>query len=166
VTDSENTSDSATRTGGDVLARLSTEMVKLQKQYWGKGPDSAKAYVMDDLLLIVMRGGMTVAEKSMLQADRPDSVRATRQEFENLMAERLTGMVEDVTGRKVLTYQSQILFDPDLVAELFVFDKSATAPARATAKGQLDGEPVGEVEGAQVQVDEDDEDAGGRPQRS
>ena len=146
------------------MLRLSTEMVKLQKQYWGKGPDSAKAYVMDDLLLITMRGGLTVAEKTMLKADRPDSVRATRQEFENLMAERLTGMVEEVTGRKVLTYQSQILFDPDLVVELFVFDKDASAPARATAKGQLDDEAIGEVLGDQVQIDDTDEGGGGRPQ--
>jgi uncharacterized protein YbcI len=138
--------------------------VKLQKQYWGKGPESAKAYVMDDLLLIVMRGGMTVAEKTMLQADHPDSVRATRQEFENLMAERLTDMVEDVTGRKVLTYQSQILFDPDLVVELFVFDKNASAPARATARGQLGGESIGEVQGDQVQIARDDQGVGGRPQ--
>lgn len=28
------------------------------------------------------------------------------------MSERLTDMIEDVTGRKVLTYQPQVLFEP------------------------------------------------------
>jgi uncharacterized protein YbcI len=164
VTDTESTAGhSDTRPGGEVLLRLSTEMVKLQKEYWGKGPESAKAYVMDDILLIAMRGGLTVAEKTMLKADRPDSVRATRQEFQNLMADRLTGMVEDVTGRKVLTYQSQVLFDPNLVVELFVFDKNAPAPARATAEGQLDDEPIGEVRGDDVEIAAPDND-GSRPQ--
>lgn len=32
-------------------------------------------------------------------------------EFENEMSERLTDMIEDVTGRKVLTYQPQVLFE-------------------------------------------------------
>lgn len=32
-------------------------------------------------------------------------------------------MVEAVTARKVLTYQSQIMFNPDVVIEIFVFDR-------------------------------------------
>lgn len=143
---------------GETLERLATEMVLLQKQYWGRGPESAKAYAMDDLLFIVMRGGTTTAERTMLESGRADSVRATRQEFENDMAERLTGMVQDVTGRKVLTYQSQILFDPEMVVELFVFDKNAPAPARATAEGQLGDESVGQVRGEDVEVDDGDSD--------
>ena len=158
MADSENETTRRGREPGETLAQLATEMVLLQKQYWGRGPESAKAYAMDDLLFIVMRGGATTAERTMLESGRQDSVRATRQEFENDMAERLTGMVEDVTGRKVLNYQSQILFDPDLVVELFVFDKNATAPARATAEGQLDDDPVGEVHGEDVKVDGGDTD--------
>lgn len=146
------------KTAGETLERLATEMVLAQKQYWGRGPDSAKAYVMDDLLFIVMRGGSTTAERTMLDAGREDSVRATRQEFENDMAERLTDMVQDVTGRKVLTYQSQMLLDPDMVVELFVFDKDAPAPARATAEGQMGDGSVGEVRGTDVEAGDDDTD--------
>jgi len=155
MVDPQNENAHEGREPGETLAQLSTEMVRLQKQYWGRGPESAKAYAMDDLLFIVMRGGATTAERTMLESGREDSVRRTRQEFENDMAERLTDMVEDVTGRKVLTYQSQILFDPDLVVELFVFDKNAPAPARATAEGQLGDDPVGEVLGKDVGGDGD-----------
>jgi len=54
------------------------------------------------------------------------------------MTERLTTMIEDITGRKVLTYQSQILFDPEIVIEMFVFDKAidADAPVSAEATDQ------------------------------
>jgi uncharacterized protein YbcI len=38
----------------------------------------------------------------------------------------LTRMIERVTGRRVVTYQSQVLFDPNLTIEIFVFDDSAT----------------------------------------
>jgi uncharacterized protein YbcI len=31
------------------------------------GPTTAKSYIFDDLLLIVMRGGFTTAERTMLE---------------------------------------------------------------------------------------------------
>ncbi len=54
-----------------------------------------------------------------------------------------------MTGRKVLTYQSQVLFDPHIVTELFVFDRAAkggSAEIVATAQGQLRGRPHGKVD--------------------
>jgi uncharacterized protein YbcI len=123
--------------GRDLLARISNEMVRAQKQFFGKGPSEAKSYMLDDFLLIVMRGGLTTAEKTMLEFGQPDQVRRFRQLFENEMTERLTGMVERLTGRNVLTYQSQIMFDPDLVIEMFVFDNAVPEAGRAaTAEGQ------------------------------
>jgi uncharacterized protein YbcI len=130
--------------GDSLLARISNEMVRAQKQFFGKGPTEAKSYLLDDLLIIVMRGGMTTAEKTMLEFGRQDQVREFRQLFENEMTERLTGMIEDLTDRKVLTYQSQVMFDPDIVVEMFVFDSSAPASDRAaTAEGQLHDSGIG-----------------------
>jgi uncharacterized protein YbcI len=107
-----------------LLRRISTQMAAMQKEAFGKGPIGAKSYLFDDLLLIVMREGLTVAEKTMLGFGRQDLVREFRQQFENEMTTRIVGMVEDVTDRKVLTYQSQVMFDPDVIVELFVFDRA------------------------------------------
>jgi len=132
--------------GQGLLARLSNEMVRAQKQFFGKGPTGAKSYLLDDLLIIVMRGGLTTAEKTMLEFGQPDQVRQFRQLFENEMTERLTGMVEELTGRKVLTYQSQVMFEPDVVVEMFVFDSDAEPDDRgATAEGQLRDDATGEA---------------------
>ena len=135
--------------GGRLLARISNEFVTMLKEYWGLGPVQAKSYMMDDLLLIVMRGGMTTAERTMLDFGQHDLVRSFRQTFENEMTQKLTGQIEELTGRKVLTYQSQVLFDPFVVAELFVFEEKASAGSEeivATAKGQLRDQPHGEVQ--------------------
>lgn len=132
--------------GQGLLARLSNEMVRAQKRFFGKGPTEAKSYMLDDFLLIVMRGGLTAAEKTMLEFGRPDQVRQFRQLFENEMTERLTSMVEELTGRKVVTYQSQVMFDPDIVVEMFVFDSAGRADDRAaTADGQLREDDSGEA---------------------
>ena len=139
--------DSAEAFEGDgqgLLARISNEMVRAQKKFFGKGPTEAKSYLVDDLLFIVMRGGMTTAEKTMLQFGQQDQVRQFRQLFENEMTQRLTDMIERLTGRKVLTYQSQVLFEPDIVVEMFVFDSQANAQDRAaTAEGQTQDDTIG-----------------------
>jgi uncharacterized protein YbcI len=132
--------------GGTLLSRLSNEMVRAQKEFFGKGPTQAKSYILDDMLIIVMRGGFTTAERTMLDFGHPDLVRQFRQLFENEMTGRLTGMVEELTGRKVATYQSQVMFDPDVVVEMFVFDELAAAePRAATAAGQLEEDGTGEA---------------------
>lgn len=105
-----------------VLARLSAEMVRAQKEAFGRGPERTTSYLVDDMLFIVMRGGITTAERTMLDAGRTDLVRRFRQVFENDMTTRMTGMVEELTGRSVVTYQSLVMFDPDTVVEIFVFD--------------------------------------------
>ena len=133
-------------TGGELLQELARNMVSAQREFFGKGPESAKAHIIDDLLFIVMRGSLTVAEHTMIDFDRPDEVRRFRQIFENEMAAKLTGMVEDLTGRKVVNYQSQIMFDPDVVVEMFVFDRDARQEDRdATAHGQLADDDTGEA---------------------
>ncbi|MDX6621796.1 MAG: hypothetical protein QOK36_4182 [Gaiellales bacterium] len=119
-----------------LLSRLSTSMGAMQKAAFGKGPVSTKSYMFDDMLLIVMREGLTQAEQTMLDFGRHDLVREFRQQFENEMTRRIVDMIEELTERKVLTYQSQVMFDPHVVVEMFVFDNSlemhfATAEARA-----------------------------------
>jgi len=130
--------------GHSLLLKISNAMVRVQKEYFGKGPTQAKSYMLDDFLLIIMRGGVTVAERTMLDSDRENLVREFRQEFENEMTRRLTDMIEDLTGRRVLTYQSQILFDPDIVLEIFFFAGRADEEQVAeTAREQLGDGPTG-----------------------
>lgn len=132
--------------GSDLLSRISTEMVRAQKKYFGKGPEQAKSYILDDFLMIVMRGSQTVAEKTMVDFGQADRVRDFRQSFENEMTAQLTGMVEELTGRKVLGYQSQIIFEPEVVVELFFFDRPAKeTETHATAHAQLDDPSIGEA---------------------
>jgi uncharacterized protein YbcI len=124
--------------------RISNRMVQYQKEFFGKGPTSAKSYIFDDMLFIVMRGGFTTAEMTMLKFGQGDLVRQFRQIFENEMGGRLIDMVEHLTGRRVLTYQSQVLFDPNVVIEMFIFDATdSSGAAKATARGQIADEEVG-----------------------
>lgn len=117
------------QSGASLLSAISREMVKAMKTYYGRGPTKAKSYLMDDLLFIVMREGITQAEQTMLSAGRDDEVQAFRRQFEKIMSERLVGTIEQLTDRKVLAYQSQVIFDPPMVVQVFVFDEPLERPA-------------------------------------
>ena len=132
--------------GESLLAAISREMVRTMKHYYGRGPTRAKSYLLDDLLFVVMRGGALQSEKTLLEAGFDDTVREFRQKFENVMAERLVGTIEQLTERKVLTYQSQILFEPHVVIEIFVFDKPVSRDAmEQTAQALLAGVQAGAI---------------------
>jgi uncharacterized protein YbcI len=84
----------------------------------------------------VRRAGLTPAAPTMLEFGRQDLVREFRQQFENEMTKRIIDMIEELTERKVLTYQSQVMFDPDVVVEMFVFDNSIETQFAAAEAAQ------------------------------
>jgi uncharacterized protein YbcI len=117
------------------LTEISRELVAFMKNKYGRGPVSAKSYLIDDFLLVVMRAGTNTAERTMLDRGRSDAVRDFRQAFQNEMTDDLTGLVERLTGREVVTYQSQVLFDPDIIIEIFFFaDPASPESLEATAR--------------------------------
>jgi uncharacterized protein YbcI len=128
-----------------LLSRISTDVVRTLKDSFGKGPLKAKSYMLDDFLLVVMRGGVTVAEQTMLDRDHGDLVREFRQTYQNEMGDELVAKIEALTGRKVVNYQSQILFEPHIVVEIFFFDDTADeAQMRETAAGLMGDPSIGD----------------------
>jgi uncharacterized protein YbcI len=107
---------------GSLRMALSNAMVGLKKQYYGKGPSRARSYLMDEYVLVVMEGGLTRSEETLLAAGQADLVRNYRLAFQETVTQTTTRAVEDLTGRKVLSYHSQIVFDPTRAFEIFVLD--------------------------------------------
>ena len=74
--------------------------MKTFKEYFGKGPTSAKSYMVDDLLFVVMRDGLTEVETFLLEQDEADVVRQYRQTFGNHMDKILSDKIEALTAGK------------------------------------------------------------------
>jgi uncharacterized protein YbcI len=110
---------------GETLAMISREMVRLKAQHFGKGATEAKTYVCDDWLFCVLKGGMTTVERTLLEHGENDLVRQVRLRFQENMDDSFTGVIESLTGREVLTYQSQVVFDPDFTIEIFLLGQPA-----------------------------------------
>ncbi len=110
-------------TGGKLLAAISTAIVGMLRDHYGRGPMKAKTYALDDIIVVVMRGsGFTPLEQTIMDSGEPERVVAMREEFQRVMAERYKSVIEDLTNRKVLAFLSQAHVDPDITMEIFFVD--------------------------------------------
>jgi uncharacterized protein YbcI len=107
---------------GAMRAAVSNAMVGLKKEFYGKGPVAAKTYFEDDYVFCVLEGGLTRNEETLLAAGQADLVRTYRLRFQEAVTSTITGAVEEIVGRRVLTYHSQIMFEPVRTVEIFVLE--------------------------------------------
>jgi uncharacterized protein YbcI len=122
LTEPDWTTDVETERRPGLLSEISNAMVGLKKEFYGKGPTKAKTYINDNYVLCVLQGGLTRNEETLLAAGEEALVRQFRLRFQEAMADPTTAAVERLTGRKVLGYHSQIVFDPEYGFEIFVLD--------------------------------------------
>jgi uncharacterized protein YbcI len=69
-----------------------------------------------------MENGLTRNEQTLLEAGRHELVREYRLSFQEAVTETITTTVEELVGRRVIGYHSQIVFDPDRLFEIFVLE--------------------------------------------
>ncbi len=106
--------------GGSLRTALANAMVGMKKTLYGRGPTAAKAWILDDYVFVAMEGGLTRNEETLLADGKADLVREYRLSFEETVAPTAMSAVAELVGRPVLTYHSQIVFDPPRTFEIFV----------------------------------------------
>jgi uncharacterized protein YbcI len=107
---------------GSLSRDLARAMVALFKEYVGRGPTHARAYVEEDLVSVVLQDTMIRAEKTLADEGEEDLVRGVRRVFQGKFREDAVEIVEELTGRKVKAFLSDHAIDPDVAIEAFVLE--------------------------------------------
>jgi uncharacterized protein YbcI len=109
--------------GGQLLAAISTSIVAILREHYGRGPMKAKTYLLDDIIVVVMRGsGFTALEKTIMDSGQPQRVVDMREDFQRVMATRYKDTIKELTGRNVVAFLSQAHVEPDITMEIFFID--------------------------------------------
>jgi uncharacterized protein YbcI len=109
--------------GGQLLAAISTSIVGILREHYGRGPMKAKTYLLDDVIIVVMRGsGFTALEKTIMDSGEPQRVIDMREDFQRVMAQKYKDTIRELTGRNVVAFLSQAHVDPDITMEIFFID--------------------------------------------
>jgi uncharacterized protein YbcI len=105
---------------GEMRATISNEIVRLQAEYYGKGPTKAKTYIVEDLVVVVLEESFTRAEKTLAERGEREAIQHIRRRFQQQMAESFTSVVEQATGRKVRAFLSETDIEHDVSVETFL----------------------------------------------
>jgi uncharacterized protein YbcI len=108
---------------GEQLAAVTNGIVRLFREYYGRGPTKAKSYILDDRILVcVLEETMTKVEQTLVENGHGDKVREVRLTFQEAMADEFKREVAEHTGRRVVAYHSQLTLEPDIGFEFFVLE--------------------------------------------
>jgi uncharacterized protein YbcI len=107
---------------GPLMAEVTNAVVQLHRTHYGKGPTRSKSYLLDDVLICVMRDVFTTVERTLVESGEGDKVRETRLAFQDAMRERFTEAVEEIMERRVVGCSSQVLLDQDVAIETFLLE--------------------------------------------
>ena len=111
---------------GEMRATISNQIVRLQAEYYGKGPTRAKTYIVEDLVVVVLEESFTRAEKTLAERGERDAIEHIRRRFQQQMADDFTSVVEQATGRKVRVFLSETNIDQDVSVETFLLADERT----------------------------------------
>ena|SRR2546421_997519 len=100
------------KTSGEIEAAISQGMSHFEQEYMGRGPKGVHAHLIGDLIVVRLEGVLTTAEQHLvktLQADKGrDLVKQVRIQLLETSRPIMEGMVEEVTGVKVLSLHHDI----------------------------------------------------------
>jgi uncharacterized protein YbcI len=105
-------------------AAISTTIVRLLREYTGRGPTKARTTIRDNVVLVMLEQSLTKGEQSLAAKGRGEKVIEIRHEFQEAIREESSARVAELTGRNVVAMLSANHLNPDLAAEIYVLDGS------------------------------------------
>ena len=109
--------------GGKLLAEISTSIVGILRERYGRGPMKAKTYALDDIIVVVMRGsGFTPLEQTHMDSGQPGRVVAMPGAVSGGDGRALHGHDRRAHGPQVVAFPSQAHVEPDITIEIFFVD--------------------------------------------
>ena len=100
------------RTKGQIEAEISEAVTKFEKEYMGRGPLETKSYLIDDLVLVRLKGVLTQAEHKLAKASGDtkgrDLIKQVRIELLEKGRDLLEAVVQSITGLQVISLHTDI----------------------------------------------------------
>jgi uncharacterized protein YbcI len=107
---------------GRQASAIGTAITRLHREHYGRGATVTRTVFQRNFVVAFLEDIYTPVEKTLLKDGRQDDVKQMRQLFQMAMQPLFSEAVEEITGRKVIQFMSQVAFEPDMAAEIFVLE--------------------------------------------
>ena len=95
-------------------------MVAVVREAVGRGPNRARTFIHDDVIVCLLHETMTPLERTLHSERRDDTVQEVRDVLHGAMAPRAQEQVEALTGRTVIATLADHHSDPDAGVLVFL----------------------------------------------
>ena len=93
----------------------------------GRGPEETRTFIVDDMILVRLRGVLTPAEQNLAKATEANSGRSLIKQVRSELLEKgrvlLDNLIGDITGRKVVSLHTDISTQTGERVIIFVLDE-------------------------------------------
>jgi len=96
-------------TKGQMEAEISNALIQFEKDYMGRGPQETKAFIIEDMILVRLKGVLTPAEQQL--AKNPEGMNLIKKIRSNLLEQGrglVKEVIEKITDLKVISLHTDI----------------------------------------------------------
>lgn len=97
---------------GQMEAAVSEALIKFEKEYMGRGPLEAKTYIIEDIVLVRLKGVLTPAEHQLVKTgDAAKGLELIKQVRVALLEKGrplLEAIIQDIAGKKVVSLHTDL----------------------------------------------------------
>ncbi len=114
-------------TKGQMEADISDAVTRFEKEYMGRGPLETKTYIIEDMVIIRLRGVLNKAEMKLMKSDRKargrDLIKQVRTELIESGRPLLEAAVRSIIKRKIRTLHTDVSTITGEKIIVFILDK-------------------------------------------
>src|SRR5437868_469432 len=125
------------RTKGQIEAEISDAMVRLHREQTGRGPNQARAYIVEDLIIVRLQEVLTPAERQLTGNPHGQSlVKQFHQQMHEIARRSLEAIIESHTQCRVTSVHNDVSTKTGEQVGIFVLDRNLEAllPRRPVSK--------------------------------
>ncbi len=124
------------KTQGEIEAAVSEGMSRFEQEYMGRGPKDIHTHLIDDMLVIRLKGVLTAAEQHLVKALAAEKGRDLLKQVRTHLIETarplMEAMVQEIVGIKVKSLHHDI--STQTGEEVVLFTLAESPAIRATKK--------------------------------
>ena len=128
------------KTKGQIEAEISEAVIKFEKEYMGRGPVETKTYILDDMILVRLKGVLTQAEYQLAKGSDSGSGRELIKQVRIALLEKgrplLEAVIEAIIGYKVISLHTDISTVTGERIVIFTLDGVPAFKRASTAAGR------------------------------
>lgn len=112
------------KTKGMIEAEISDALVKFEKEYMGRGPVETRTYIVEDMIIVRLKGVLTRAEEQLASGDEGlVLIKQVRVKLLEKARSLLESIISDITGCAVKSMHTDISITTGERVIIFTLDR-------------------------------------------